>query len=313
MLDTNLHAGRWGLAGKRRDQMASGKTFTFGGSYRADLAVLGDETLSVRIWEEAAPLVLVREVVEQQVGSLPEVVEGEERDWGNASWPTDEEVSRVASALLGRRVQVSFRGEGDSLDEGIYGYQDAEPLAWERFAGPRAQRTVCLPVARVVDAQGLPVALLWQRWDPSHSAPDPVWTLCPLRAVSEQERARLLRQCRAASGRRHFGRLPDRLVPGFGGPSVAWEEHAPDWDANDLAPSGVPTVQRFAVSNRGARPLPAKAGWMVRREDDEIDVQIQRDARGSVLAVTQAAGANLIDGRYSWEPDRILFLSKGTR
>ena len=281
------------------------KIFTFSGGYRAGIAILGEETLSVRIWEEAAPLVSTKEAYRQEDGTWTEEVTGEERDWSSAEWPSDEEVSRVASGLMGRRVEVEFQDGGDSLDEGIYEYSDAEPLAWERFSGPLAHGTVCLPVARVVDAERQPVALLWQYSEPSHREPARSWTLCPLRPVSEPEKARLLRQCRAASGRGHFGRLPDSF---FGGPAVAWSDHAPSWDANEQdTPTGVPTVQRFACSSRGARPLAAKAGWMVSREDDEIDVQIQRDALGQVISVVQLAGATLVDGRYSRSPHQVLF------
>lgn len=41
-------------------------------------------------------------------------------DHGNATWPTDEEVSAEASRLLGRPVSLRFLDAGDSLLEGIW-------------------------------------------------------------------------------------------------------------------------------------------------------------------------------------------------
>lgn len=57
-------------------------------------------------------------------GLVPVVVTGEDRheekDYGNLDWPTDEELSREASRVLGRGVSLKFRGQGDNLSEGVY-------------------------------------------------------------------------------------------------------------------------------------------------------------------------------------------------
>jgi hypothetical protein len=73
------------------------------------LHVLNDEpaSFSVVIDESQAPL------VRNNDGEL-------ERDYGNADWPSDDEVNAAASEALGRPVVVEFSDGGDTLDEGIY-------------------------------------------------------------------------------------------------------------------------------------------------------------------------------------------------
>jgi hypothetical protein len=63
---------------------------------------------SVVIDEANAPLVL-----NPETGA-------EERDWGNADWPSEEEVSAEISRQIGRQVAVKFFDVGDNLAEGIY-------------------------------------------------------------------------------------------------------------------------------------------------------------------------------------------------
>jgi hypothetical protein len=67
----------------------------------------GEGVLSVVIPEEAAPMIL---------GDGGE----QERDYGNAEWPSDADVSGEASKILGRAVAVQFFDRGDTLLEGIY-------------------------------------------------------------------------------------------------------------------------------------------------------------------------------------------------
>jgi hypothetical protein len=73
----------------------------------------GEGSLSVVIPEEAAPMVL------NDGGE-------EERDYGNAEWPTDKQVSEAASRIIGRPVTVQFLDRGDTLLEGIYCFADAK-------------------------------------------------------------------------------------------------------------------------------------------------------------------------------------------
>lgn len=68
--------------------------------------------------ENRAPL------VQEQVGGgyddfLPEY--REERDWGHADWPSDDEIASAASEIYGRKVRVRFSDACDgNLDEAIY-------------------------------------------------------------------------------------------------------------------------------------------------------------------------------------------------
>jgi GH15 family glucan-1,4-alpha-glucosidase len=73
------------------------------------LYVLNDEpaSASVRITKARVPLVLNND------GEL-------EQDYGNADWPSDDEVCAAISEALGRPVVVEFFDAGDTLDEGIY-------------------------------------------------------------------------------------------------------------------------------------------------------------------------------------------------
>lgn len=77
----------------------------------------GDETtflsLSVRIPETAAPLVLNDEGEE-------------ERDHGNADWPTDEEIVAEVKRITGRDVVLGAYGDGDDLLEVTYCATDRE-------------------------------------------------------------------------------------------------------------------------------------------------------------------------------------------
>lgn len=77
----------------------------------------GNETaflsLSVRIPETAAPLVLNDEGEE-------------ERDHGNADWPTDEEIVAEVKRITGRDVVLGAYGDGDDLLEVTYCATDRE-------------------------------------------------------------------------------------------------------------------------------------------------------------------------------------------
>ncbi len=77
---------------------------------RFTLTVLNQEEgrISVLIPEEAAPLVVNEEGAE-------------ERDHGNADWPTDEEIRVAAEKAFGRKIKAlgPFQ-EGDNLLEAVY-------------------------------------------------------------------------------------------------------------------------------------------------------------------------------------------------
>lgn len=80
----------------------------------------GEERISVTIPESAAPLTVVHADDGSPAHACSEDCETE-IDWGNADWPSDATVSRAASKLLGRRVNLRFFDGADGrLDEGIY-------------------------------------------------------------------------------------------------------------------------------------------------------------------------------------------------
>lgn len=81
-----------------------------------EYAVLSAESFSVKCVDHA--------LYPRVIGSDGET---EEEDAGNIAWPSDAEISRVASKLYGHAVKVRFSDAGDHPDhaESIYGVQSA--------------------------------------------------------------------------------------------------------------------------------------------------------------------------------------------